>query len=332
MTMNALNQFMQGIIDYAGLFPPAGLPMAPAVENYAAYRAGPHHNLLGRFICPTTRFDEFLASAAPLLPPGGNESDAWPISALGRGGNGEIEFLANLEQDLADMHALVSRLGNAIRMVGFETRLPVEIVERVQPEVITRLAAESIRRIAGRIRTPITPCFEISLGGDWRRNLPEAIAALAAPNREVTAHSLCRPAVVKLRTGGVEAEMFPSVDQLTLAVRTCLSERLAFKATAGLHHPLRRFDESVGTKMHGFLNLFGAAVLAHAHDLDANSIGCILNDEQAEHFRFDEDSFCWQNVSAQASEIDAARREFAHSFGSCSFEEPVADLQALGML
>ena len=39
--MSAIRALLTGSIDYAGLFPPAGLDMASAVENYARYRAGP---------------------------------------------------------------------------------------------------------------------------------------------------------------------------------------------------------------------------------------------------------------------------------------------------
>jgi hypothetical protein len=52
---------MKGAIDYAGLFPPAGLDMATAVRNYDAYRAGPNAWMLGRFIVPAPRLDEFVA-------------------------------------------------------------------------------------------------------------------------------------------------------------------------------------------------------------------------------------------------------------------------------
>ena len=38
--MSAIRALLTESIDYAGLFPPAGLDMASAVENYARYRAG----------------------------------------------------------------------------------------------------------------------------------------------------------------------------------------------------------------------------------------------------------------------------------------------------
>ena len=54
-----LRILLRGLIDYAGLFPPASLDMADAVRNYAAYREGEHAWALGRFVVPAARLEEF---------------------------------------------------------------------------------------------------------------------------------------------------------------------------------------------------------------------------------------------------------------------------------
>ena len=71
-----------GLVDYAGLFPPASLDMATAVRNYAAYRAASQRRMLGRFIVPVSRLPEFAAAAAGLLPTGRSDSP-WRLAALG---------------------------------------------------------------------------------------------------------------------------------------------------------------------------------------------------------------------------------------------------------
>src|SRR5712692_2981712 len=43
----------------------------------------------------------------------------------------------------------------------------------------------------------------------------------------------------KLRTGGVKPEMIPAVGDVAAFIAACAERRLAFKATAGLHHPVR---------------------------------------------------------------------------------------------
>ena len=70
-----------GVVDYAGLFPPAALAMAPAVEAYAHYLADPHQAMLGRFVIPVARLTEFDRVAAEHLPRG-ERSTPWALTAL----------------------------------------------------------------------------------------------------------------------------------------------------------------------------------------------------------------------------------------------------------
>ena len=116
----------------------------------------------------------------------------------------------------------------------------------------------------------------------------------------------------KIRCGG---ERVPSIDELADFVRGCRERRLPFKATAGLHHAVRRDGA------HGFLNLLAAAVF----DEEA------LAEEDADAFRLEEHAFIWRNRLAGPIEIQLGRELFV-AFGSCSFFEPVGELEALGLL
>src|SRR5512141_363943 len=77
--MTSLRTFLTGIIDYAGLFPPASLPMAAATANFAEYLAGPDRDLLGRFVVPASRLSELSDAARDLLPRHG-DSEPWRLS------------------------------------------------------------------------------------------------------------------------------------------------------------------------------------------------------------------------------------------------------------
>jgi hypothetical protein len=330
--MSAFAAMMEGIIDYAGLFPPAELPMQPVVDNYAVYHQGPHRAMLGRLICSAARFEELATCVRPMFW-GWHEGELWPIAALGRGGDNVVTFLARLTEDLAAMQTLDELCGPRLRVVAWECRLPDELLEEIDATAITQLVDKTARHIADGAPNALTPYLELSFSGDWRTNVPEVIAGIAAHNRaHAEVKGRCAPFGVKLRTGGIEASMFPSVDQVTHTIQACKAERVAFKATAGLHHPVRRFDESVQAKMHGFFNVFGAAVLTHAQDLDTSTVACIVEDEDPKHFRRDDNAFSWQHLAATADEVTAARKDLAHSFGSCSFDEPIDDLRALGMI
>jgi hypothetical protein len=132
----------------------------------------------------------------------------------------------------------------------------------------------------------------------------------------------------KIRTGGVTPESIPPAKEVAAAINMCAALRLPFKATAGLHHPVRSrraltYDQnSPEAMMHGFLNLFLAAAFAW-HGF-AN-IEPILAEEDGSNFRFDEQAH-WRDLSITTEQIQDARAHFAHSFGSCSFEEPVREL------
>jgi hypothetical protein len=128
---------------------------------------------------------------------------------------------------------------------------------------------------------------------------------------ELVAHGLA----AKVRCGG---EATPSVEELAGFVRACRDRDLPFKATAGLHHAVR------GDGEHGFLNLLAAVVFG---DEEA-----ALADEEPDAFRLLGDGFGWRGRVAGAVELAAARRERLRSIGSCSFFEPIEELEALGAL
>jgi len=119
----------------------------------------------------------------------------------------------------------------------------------------------------------------------------------------------------KVRCGGATV---PSVAQLAHLVRACGERGLVFKATAGLHHAIRRDGE------HGFLNLLAAVMFGDEEEALAES--------DPEAFKVDRDGFAWRGQAATVDELRRSRRERLHSIGSCSFFEPVEELAALGVL
>jgi hypothetical protein len=120
----------------------------------------------------------------------------------------------------------------------------------------------------------------------------------------------------KVRCGGDEV---PSGAQLARFVRACGERDLAFKATAGLHRAVRTNGE------HGFLNLLAAVVFPGDEE-------AALAETEADAFALDAHAFSWRAREAPAAELARMRRERLHSIGSCSFFEPVEELEALGMV
>ena len=119
----------------------------------------------------------------------------------------------------------------------------------------------------------------------------------------------------KVRCGG---SVLPSVPALAEFVQACRRLEVPFKATAGLHHPVRSGDE------HGFLNLLAASVFGDEEEA--------LAEEDPSAFSVAEDAYVWRERRAGRDEIASIRRELFVSFGSCSAQEPIDGLRALGML
>lgn len=138
----------------------------------------------------------------------------------------------------------------------------------------------------------------------------------------------------KIRTGGVRPEAIPSPADVAAFITACAERRLPFKATAGLHHPVRAEyaltyePDSPRAVMHGFINVLMAAAFAWN---GRNEIVEILSETDPAAFKFDERAH-WRNISLSADEVRKSRTEFLHSIGSCSFEEPVQELQKLGLM
>ncbi len=125
-----------------------------------------------------------------------------------------------------------------------------------------------------------------------------------------------RGLLAKVRCGGAHV---PGADDLARFVRACRDRGLPFKATAGLHHAHRTNGD------HGFLNLLAAAVFA------GDEIAAL---EETEAFRLTltAEALTWGGRSAGPAELASARRDLLRSIGSCSFFEPVEELEALGVL
>jgi hypothetical protein len=198
-----------------------------------------------------------------------------------------------------------------------EVRLPAEAYEPGAGQFFAS-AQEQIERLGG-----LQLFYEPVFAADWRSRLTELFARLRGG--------------VKIRCGGAEPRAFPTPEQLAFVLAHCRDRGLPFKATAGLHHPLRRRDAQLQVAMHGFLNLFVAGVLARTHTpsgepFTEQHLREVLEEENARSFSFDDSGLSWKSHRAPRELIAEVRRHAVTSFGSCSFDEPRDDLRALGLL
>ncbi|GAB5534039.1 MAG: hypothetical protein Rubg2KO_02880 [Rubricoccaceae bacterium] len=313
--------FLSGLIDYAGLFPPAALDLRPAMFTYARDRTGPDAWMLNRFILPVSRLIElqpFLNSLdvnAPLglsvlgYAPASSSPEPWANRAM---------------RTLVDAHRFEQRSGGRIRCDRFEMRLPVELASDADALALTLGDLDGVFRAQGRGASGIA--LEVPL-----LEAPATVAPTAQAIAVANGRAARDAFVLKLRCGGVTADLFPSVEMLASALVEPIRAEVPFKATAGLHHPVRQYRDEVEAEMHGFVNVFGGAILARRHGLDADALADILSDTDPNHFELGE-TLSWKHLSATSPDIAEARERFALSYGSCSFDEPRDDLRQLGWL
>lgn len=195
---------------------------------------------------------------------------------------------------------------------------------RVEIDAIELKAAQSddIGRAMRVLPESVTPYFEISIAED-----PAEMVGLIG---EAGGRA-------KVRTGSVISDGFPSSVDLARFIRTCAEADVAFKATAGLHHPIRSVnrltyaEDSASAMMHGFLNVFLAAAFAY-NGMDVDQLVEILDETTAEAFEFESGSVMWRDQMVVRGQLRVTRSEFAIAFGSCSFEEPVDDLKRMNLI
>lgn len=316
----ALRSFMSGLVDYAGLFPPAGLDMAPAAANYARYRGLQEAWMLGRFICPAGRLEEL----GHCLPPGFADRGPWELSVLAGDARGPDEALAALPGQVRAMQAMQERFAGRVAVAALEIPLPQAAVRPGGSFLDEALAALAGPDLAGR-----EIYFEVPAAGDQGSD-QEALTAIAALRERVPGD---RAEVgAKFRCGGVTASAFPAVERLAGVVHHCRRLQLPLKFTAGLHHPVRHRASEPEVMMHGFFNVFGAGLLAHGTAAGLAEVEACLAETDPSAFAFTGQGFAWRDHQVPAQAVASIRREMLRGFGSCSFDDPRRDLTALGLL
>lgn len=249
----ALKALLEGLFDYAGMFPPAGLTLDEAIAKYTEYRANNYSWMLRNFVVS--------AKELPQMP------DRM---------NGSLAVIANVDEP---------RAASIESSSAFASTRPVYC--EVSPRSLQEL--DNIQA---------SGCF------------------------------------AKIRTGGVKPEAIPEPDTVAAFINGCAERKLAFKATAGLHHPIRSehpltYEHNAPrATMHGFINILMASAFAWSGE---RYIEAIIAEMDPSAFHFDNRAH-WKNHALSVEQIRDARLNFMHSIGTCSFEEPVNDLKQLRLV
>lgn len=290
--MSVRTALLGDAIDYAGLFPPAALPMADAVAEYADSRRGADAWALGRFVVPAARLEEF--AAALLARPG--EGPPWLVS---------VTCGDDLPADVA-------------RLAAVRDRLPLE---RARVDTVEFRAPSVDALMDGLVALPrgLTRYAEIPLRPDpvaFVSVLKFRLAAAKFRTGGVTADAI--PPVDGLLEG-LDAVVRASMPfKCTAGLHHPVRGR----------YPLTYAPDSPTAVMHGYLNVMLAAAALHQGE-GREAAREILLEEDPAAFRLAEDAVRWRDLTFERAMLRAQRRRGMRAFGSCSFREPVEGLAAL---
>ncbi len=288
-----IRALLSGAIDYAGLFPPARLDMATAVARYLSHRASTDAWALGRFVVPVARLGELVA-----------------VTSAGAGGGAPLIPLTAL------IGAATADDVDAIEAFNRECSLNGARVDAVEVKAATE----------GVIRAVLA-----AIPGRWVRYVE--IVALGDGTAGALDELARGGACAKVRTGGTSPEAIPTPERLLGFLEAAARRKLPFKATAGLHHPVRGLHPLTGDPegpsgvMYGYFNLMiAAAILWRGGDRTLAREALLESDLAA--FTINGDALLWHDLRFDGDALGRMRTEFFHGFGSCSFREPLEELPA----
>jgi hypothetical protein len=310
--LDSRRDLLTSLIDYAGLYPPASLALTEAVAEYRNARAGPHSWMLGAFVINASLLEDLAGALVSTMR---HDEAPWDVSVILDG------ELATSASRAATFNA---EMTPAARIVIVEAALPREVTAAADATAAALVAAPTFSAAAA-VSTSVMPFLEIPAITE-NRQVELAVSAIAELCQE--RH---RPAGAKLRCGGLTSEAFPEPSIVASFLVACRDRSLPYKATAGLHRPVRHFDPELGVTRHGFLNLLVAAAIAES-GADISTVAEIVSEVDASAFGVGAAGISWRGTHASGPIVARTRSERFASYGSCSFDESVTDLANLGLL
>lgn len=204
----------------------------------------------------------------------------------------------------------------------------------VEVSVVTPAGALDEALTAARALAPELRIVAVELKTDpgdratWTEQVRQAAAVRDLPVYvELTAGQVADGALdllagtglrLKYRTGGIEARLFPTPEQLADVLTAAVAAGLPFKLTAGLHEAIRYTNATTGFTHHGFLNIALATQAARAGEDRAVVAGWLAETDPS-------------RLAQAGATSDGSWRESFTSFGTCSVGEPADALRRLDL-
>ena len=276
---------MAGAVDYAGLFPPAQLPLADALAEYRRALAGADAWMLGRFIVPAVQ----LSVLADAVVPDAHDGRGWTVSAIVR---------EHMDEDAAAVQTFNQRAANQ--------RVRVDTIE-CRPS-----SSDSITWLAKTFSPAFSVHVEVGVGATSPDDL-----------RVVARHQLrAKVRTGGLAPGAFPAPaslvaFIESARDMGVPFKATAGLHHAMRGA----YPLSDEIGAQSATMHGFVNLMLATAAVGARLPTAIAAALLTRTDHAA-LVFDDDRVRWGDVELSTNAIGRMREAQCVSFGSCSFREP----------
>jgi len=304
MIANSLKLFLTKLIDYAGLFPPAKLQLKPALNNYNNDIKCSDKWMLSQFILPLSNLNNITEK----MMDGFSQNFQLKLSLLSN----------DLDLDIDQLFLFKDKFGEKVEFSGLESKiLDIHSFHTI---------LEKTNEVQNKNQLNMASFFELPTQENWIDKMIKSVEIITEFNFNHNSNF-----GFKLRCGGVEPYMFPSPENIAETIIICIQNNISLKFTAGLHHPVRHYNDSIQTKMFGFFNIFIGGMLAKKYRFNHVELIEVLIDQSSNNFKFKEEGLSWKKYNLSNKEIIQFRENDFISYGSCSFNEPREDLTKLGI-
>ena len=300
LVVDARTSAFAALIDYAGVFPPAALSVPDAVAGYRAVRASPSAWVAGRFLIRASQLEDLAATVTSTMQ------------------YGEASWETSVVFDIDPREA-------ASRAADFHAEMEPAMTVAAAEATIVDPSDTAVRRLfttVGSVTPEVVPFLEVTRDAGVTAQVKAIAACISDAGRTGGA---------KLRTGGITFDLFPSPDEVAEFIMAVTEAGIPFKATAGLHQPVRHHDPTIGVYRHGFVNIL-VATAAAAQGAEGSTVAAIVAETDPAAFRLSAAFASWRSLSIPGSALRRVRQRSFVAYGSCDFDEPVAALASLGMI
>ena len=276
---------MAGAVDYAGLFPPAQLPLADALAEYRRALAGADAWMLGRFIVPAVQ----LPALADAVVRDAHDGGGWTVSAIVR---------EHMDEDAAAVQAFNQRAASLhVRVDTIECR-PSSSAS------ITWLAKTFSPAFTVHVEVGVGPTAPDDLRVVARHQLRAKVRTGGLAPDAFPAPASLVAFIESARAAGVP---FKATAGLHHAMRGA--------------YPLSDEIGAQSATMHGFVNVMLATATV-GERLATTTAAALLTRTDHSALVFDDERVRWGDVELSIDAIVRMREAQCVSFGSCSFREP----------